>query len=49
MKGRKKMFNLIRDDFDENSDDILNSINKMLEKNKKDKEEQEETNEKENK
>lgn len=29
------MFNLIRDDFDENSDDILNSINKMLEKNKK--------------
>ena len=28
------MFNLIKDDFDENSDDILNSINKMLEKNK---------------
>ena len=37
------MFNLIRDDFDENSDDILNSINKMLEKNKK-----EELREKEN-
>lgn len=29
------MFNLIKDDFDENSDDILNSINKMLEKIKK--------------
>lgn len=28
------MFNLIRDDFDENSEDILNSINKMLEKNR---------------
>ncbi len=28
------MFNLVKDDFDENSDDILNSINKMLEKNK---------------
>ena len=31
------MFNLIRDDFDENSDDILNTINKMLEKNKQEK------------
>ena len=30
-----KMFNLVKDDFDENSDDILNSINKMLEKNRK--------------
>ncbi len=29
------MFNLVKDDFDENSDDILNSINKMLEKNNK--------------
>ena len=28
------MFNLVKDDFDENADDILNSINKMLEKNK---------------
>ena len=27
------MFNLVKDDFDENSDDILNTINKMLEKN----------------
>ena len=36
------MFNLVRDDFDENSDDILNSINKMLEKNIKDKEKSEE-------
>lgn len=35
------MFNLVKDDFDENSDDILNSINKMLEKNKKEKEEKE--------
>lgn len=24
------MFNLVKDDFDENSDDILNTINKML-------------------
>ncbi len=37
------MFNLVRDDFDENSEDILNSINKMLEKNKKDKEGNEES------
>ncbi len=39
------MFNLVRDDFDENSDDILNSINKMLEKNRKDKETKEENEE----
>ncbi len=25
------MFNLVKDDFDENMDDIMNSINKMLE------------------
>ena len=31
------MFNLVKDDFDENSDDILNTINKMLEKNKNNK------------
>ena len=36
------MFNLVKDDFDENSDDILNTINKMLEKNKNKKEEKEE-------
>ena len=36
------MFNLVKDEFDENSDDILNSINKMLEKNRKEKEENEE-------
>ena len=36
------MFNLVRDDFDANSDDILNSINKMLEKNRKEKEDKEE-------
>ncbi len=35
------MFNLVKDDFDENSDDILNTINKMLEKNKDKKEEKE--------
>lgn len=29
------MFNLIKDEFDENSEDILASINKMLDKNKK--------------
>ncbi len=39
------MFNLVRDDFDENSDDILNSINKMLEKNRKDKEAKEDNEE----
>lgn len=31
------MFNLVKDDFDENSDDILESINKMLAKNKEEK------------
>ena len=40
------MFNLVKDNFDENSDDILNSINKMLEKNKKEKEKEEETRDK---
>ena len=35
---RRKMFNLVKDEFDENADDILNSINKMLQKNKKEKE-----------
>ena len=32
------MFNLIKDEFDENTEDILTLINKKLEKNKKDKE-----------
>lgn len=41
------MFTVKRDDFDENTDDILNSINKMLEKNKKDVN-KEENNNKEN-
>ena len=43
--GKKKMFNLVKDDFDENMDDIMNSINKIIndeneekEENKKDKE-----------
>lgn len=31
------MFTLIKDKFDENTDDILKSINKMLEKDKKEK------------
>ncbi len=38
------MFTVKRDDFDENTDDILNYINKMLEKNKKEKEENKEEN-----
>ena len=33
------MFNLVKDDFDENSDDILNTINKMLEKKKEEEKE----------
>ena len=40
------MFKLVKDDFDENSDDILNTINKMLEKNKNNKEENKEKEEK---
>ena len=40
------MFNLVKDNFDENSDDILNTINKMLEKNKNNKEENKEKEEK---
>ncbi len=35
------MFNLIKDEFDENSEDILESINKMIAKNKEEKEEKE--------
>ena len=35
------MFNLVKDDFDESLDDIMNSINKMLE-NSEDEEEKEE-------
>ena len=31
------MFNLIKDEFDENSDDILESINKMLANKKEEK------------
>ncbi len=34
------MFNLVKDEFDENSDDILKSINKML-ANKQEKDKQE--------
>lgn len=36
------MFNLIKDEFDENSDDILESINKMIAKKKEEKEEKKE-------
>ena len=36
------MFNLVKDDFDENSDDILNTINNMLEKNEEVKKEKSE-------
>lgn len=35
------MFNLIKDEFDENSDDILNAINKMIEESKQNKGENE--------
>ena len=42
------MFNLIKYEFEENSDDILETINKMLEKNNKEKESKEE-NQKESK
>ena len=34
------MLTFVKDEFDENSEDILNSINKMLEKNKKEKSEE---------
>lgn len=36
------MFALIKDEFEENSDDILNSINKILQKKKEDKKKREE-------
>lgn len=32
-KGENKMFTVKKDDFDENTDDILNSINAILNKN----------------
>ena len=32
------MFNLVKDDFDDNMDDIMNSINKMLEEDAKNEE-----------
>ncbi len=35
------MFNLIKDEFDENSEDILESVNKMIAKNKEEKEKKE--------
>lgn len=35
------MFNLVKDEFDENSDDILESINKMLANKKEEKESKE--------
>ena len=35
------MFNLIKDEFDENTDDILKSINKILKKNNKEKDKEE--------
>ena len=33
------MFNLVKDDFDENMNDIMNSINKILENEEKEEEE----------
>lgn len=35
------MFNLIKDEFDENSDDILETINKMLANKKEEKDDKE--------
>ena len=35
------MFNLIKDEFDENSDDILESINEMIAKQREEKEKEE--------
>lgn len=35
------MFNVIKDEFDENSDDILETINKMLDNKKEEKENKE--------
>lgn len=37
---RTKMFNLIKDEFEENSEDILETINKMLANKKEEKESQ---------
>ena len=34
------MFNLVKDNFDENSDDILDSINKMIQNSKNEKNEE---------
>ena len=40
------MFNLVKDEFDENSDDILQSINKMLADKKKEEEDEKKEKEK---
>lgn len=37
--GGKNMLHIMKDDFDENAEDILNTINKMLSKSKEEKEE----------
>jgi len=39
-EGRGKMFNLIKDEFEENSEDILETINKMLVNKKEEKDNQ---------
>ena len=39
-EGKENMFNLIKDEFDENSEDILESIHKMLANKKEEKEEE---------
>lgn len=41
LKGELEMFNLIKDEFDENSEDILNTINKMIEEGKQNKDKKE--------
>jgi hypothetical protein len=45
-RRRRKMFNLIKDEFDENSDDILETINKMLASKKDENKEEKENKEK---
>ncbi len=43
-EGKENMFNLIKDEFDENSEDILESIHKMLANKKEEKEEEKNNN-----
>ena len=46
IKGGKSMLHVIKDDFEESPEDILNSINNMLKKKEEEKEEKAENNNK---